>query len=49
MGFEPRFGRTMGALIENKTGEVVPLKKKGNMYILFWWLRAAPFGGREVR
>ena len=49
MGFESRSGRTMGALIDEDTGEVVPLKRKGNLYVLRCWLRAAPFGGQEAR
>ena len=49
MRFKSRFGRTMGALIDEETGEVVPLKRKGNLYGLRCWLRAAPFGGREAR
>ena len=47
MGFESRFGRTMGALIDEETGEVIPLKRKGNLYVLRCWLRAAPFGRQE--
>ena len=49
MGFEVRFGRTMGALIDEETGEVVPLKRKGNLYVLRSCLRAAPFDGQELR
>ena len=44
MGFESRFGRTMGALIDEDSGEVVPLRRKGNLYVLRCWIRAAPFG-----
>jgi hypothetical protein len=47
MGFESRFGRTMGALIDEETGEVVPLRRKGNLYVLRCWLKAAPFGRQE--
>ena len=49
MGFESRFGRTMGALIDEETGEVVPLRRKGNLYVLRCWLKAAPFGRPEGR
>ncbi len=49
MGFESRFGRTMGALIDEETGEVIPLKRKGNLYVLRCWLKAAPFGRQEAR
>ena len=49
MGFESRFGRTMGALIDEETGEVVPLKRKGNLYVLRCWVKAAPFGRPENR
>ena len=34
MGFEGRFGRRAGALICERTGEVVPLVRKGNLYML---------------
>jgi hypothetical protein len=47
MGFEGRFGRKAGALICEKTGEVVPLVRKGNLYVLKVWVRAAPFGRQE--
>jgi hypothetical protein len=49
MGYESRFGRTMGALIDEETGEVIPLKRKGNLYVLRCWLKAAPFGRQEGR
>ena len=48
MGFESRFGRVAGALIDEETGEVVPLQRKGNLYVLKCWLKAAPFG-RQVQ
>ena len=47
MGFEGRFGRTMGALICEKTNEVIPLTRKGNLYVLRVWVKAAPFGRQE--
>ena len=49
MGFEFCFGRTMGALNDEETGEVVPLQRKGNFYVLRCWLRAPPSGGQEAR
>ena len=49
MGFESRFGRTMGYLIDEQTGEVVPLARKGNLYVLRCWVRAAPFGRQDDR
>jgi hypothetical protein len=49
MGFESRFGRAMGALIEEDTGEVIPLRRKGNLYVLRCWLKAAPSGRQEGR
>ena len=49
MGFESRFGRTMGALIDEETGEVVPLRRKGNLYVLRCWLKSAPFGRQEAQ
>ena len=47
LGFEGRFGRQAGALICENTGEVIPLKRKGNLYVLTVWIRAAPFGRQE--
>ena len=47
MGFEGRFGRKAGALVCEKTGEVIPLVRKGNLYVLKAWIRAAPFGRQE--
>ena len=47
MGFEGRFGRRAGALICEKTGEVIPLVRKGNLYVLRVWIKAAPFGRPE--
>ena len=49
MGFESRFGRLAGALIDEESGEVIPLKRKGNLYVLKCWLKAAPFGRPEKR
>ena len=47
MGFESRFGSAFGCLIDTMTGEVVPLQRKGNLYVLKAWIRAAPFGRQE--
>jgi hypothetical protein len=47
MGFESRFGSAFGCLIDTVTGEVVPLQRKGNLYVLRAWIRAAPFGRQE--
>ena len=49
MGFESRFGRRADALIDEESGEVIPLERKGNLYILKCWLKAAPFGRPDVR
>ena len=42
MGFESRFGSAFGCLIDQATGEVIPLQRKGNLYVLKCWIRAAP-------
>ena len=47
LGFEGRFGRIAGALICERTGEVIPLTRKGNLYVLRVWIKAAPFGRQE--
>ena len=45
MGFENRFGAAYGCLIHTTTGEVIPLQRRGNVYILRAWIRAAPSAG----
>ena len=42
MGFESRFGSHFGCLVDTQTGEVIPMKRQGNLYILRAWIRAAP-------
>ena len=49
MGVESRFSRVAGALIDEETEEVIPLERKGNLYVLKCWLRAAPFARQESR
>ena len=53
MGFESRFGRIAGALIDSETGDVVPLQRKGNLYVLKCWFKRCPekptFGRQEGR
>ena len=49
MGFESRCGRRAGALIDEETGEVIPLQRKGNLYVFKCWLNASPFGRPETR
>ena len=34
-------------VIDEETGEVIPLRGKGNLYVLRCWLKAAPFGRQE--
>ena len=41
-GFESRFGKTAGCLIDCETGEVIPLHRRGNLYYLKTWIRGAP-------
>ena len=43
LGYESRFGKYAGALIDGESGEVIPLVRKGNLYMLKCWLKAAPF------
>ena len=49
MGFESRFGASFGCLIDTMTGEITPLQRRGNLYILRAWIRAAPFGRPDQR
>ena len=44
MGFESRFGRRFGCLIDSGSREVISLTRKGNLYMLKCWVRAAPAG-----
>ena len=44
MGFESRFGKAYGCLIDTASGEVIPLQRRGNLYMLKCWVRAAPAG-----
>ena len=43
MGFLSQLGRLAGALIDETTEEVIPLIRRGNLYILRAWIKAAPF------
>ena len=47
MGFESQFGSAFGCLIDTVTGKVIPLQRKGNLYVLKAWIRASPFGRQE--
>ena len=47
MGFESRFGAPFGCLIDKTTGEIIPLQRRGNLYILKAWIRAAPFCSQD--
>ena len=47
MGYDSRSGKAAGALIDEEMGEVIPLQRKGNLYVLKCWLRAAPFGRQD--
>ena len=47
MGYESRLGRRAGALVCEETEDVVPLIRKGNLYVLRVWIKAAPFGRQE--
>ena len=50
MGFESRFGKDYGALVDIETGEITPLHRQGNLYMFRVGVRSAlrpgsPFGG----
>ena len=45
MGYESRFGSQCGCLIDTTTDEVIPLVRRGNLYMLRCWVRAAPVAG----
>ena len=47
MGFEVPFGRRAGASTCQNTGEVIPLIRKGNPYVLRVRIKAAPFGRQD--
>ena len=42
MGFESRFGKHAGALVDSYTEEVIPLHRVGNLYMLRAWTKSAP-------
>ena len=43
MGCESRFGAAFGCLNDKTTSEIIPLQRRGNLYILKALIRAAPF------
>ena len=50
LGYESRFGKHADALVDTDSGEVIPLHRVGNLYMMRAWIRAAPhpepsFGG----
>ena len=55
MGFESRFGKHYGALVDVENGDVTPLHRHGQLYFLRVWVRSVendnmknvnpPFGG----
>ena len=50
-GYESRFGRELGCLYGVTAGDVIPLHRRGNLYFLRAWVKAAdaatPFGGQK--
>ena len=46
IGFESRFGKHYGALVDVDTGDVTPLHRRGQLYFLRVWVRAAPDGSK---
>ena len=44
MGFESRFGRYAGVLVNKNAREVIPLVRKGKLYVRKALIGAAPFG-----
>ena len=47
-GFQSMFGQSAGALIDMESYDVIPLKRRGNLYYMRAWIRASPdasFGG----
>ena len=49
MGFESRSGSRAGVLIDEESGEVIPMQRKGDLYVLKCWLKAGLFGRPESR
>ena len=48
MGYESSLGRRAGCLIDSRSGVVIPLERRGNLYYIKAWVRAAPFGWQEL-
>ena len=47
-GFQSMFGQSAGALIDMESYDVIPLKRRGNLYYMRAWIRSSPnasFGG----
>ena len=41
-GFRSHLGENGGYLEDTKTGECIPILRKGNLYIMKMWIRAGP-------
>ena len=52
-GFDCMLGKDGGSLVDRITGEVVPIKRTGNLYVIRMWMRQddPSFGrpGRQAR
>ena len=46
--FQSPLGRVAGALIDEESGQVIPLQRKGKLYVFKCWIKAAPFGRQEL-
>ena len=43
MGYETRLGKQGGCLLDTVTGEAIPIRRKGNLYVMRVWIKAVPF------
>ena len=44
LGYKSCLGNTCGHVLDHETGEAIPLARKGNLYTLRVWVRAARTG-----
>ena len=49
MGYDSYYGKKGGYLEDTQTGERIPLHRRGDLYVLRMWIKAAPRrdGGME--
>ena len=44
LGYECTLGKSGGKLTDIVTGESIPIRRKGNLYVMRVWIKECPFG-----